>query len=56
MAAMKGIPILPVKDESIAEGIFDDVISESFVTTLYPKDRINDLDSNQVLNQWLSGL
>lgn len=56
MAAMKGIPILLVKDESIVEGIFDDVISESFVTTLYSKDRINDLDSNRVLNQWLSGL
>lgn len=34
MATMAGIPILLVKDDDIEDGIFDDAISESFISTI----------------------
>lgn len=54
MAAMIGIPILLVKDEFIDDGIFDDVISESFILTIPSKSDIKELDKNQVFIAWLS--
>lgn len=54
MATMAGIPILLVKDDDIEDGIFDDVISESFISTLTSKIDIKDLGRNQVFTAWLS--
>lgn len=54
MATMAGIPILLVKDENIGNGIFDDIISESFISTMPSKTDIKDLDRNQTLCVWLS--
>lgn len=54
MATMAGIPILLVKDDDIADGIFDDIISESFITTLSAKTDVRSLNSNQTFNSWLS--
>lgn len=54
MATMIGIPILLVKDDEIEDGIFDEVISESFVSTLTSKIDVRELDRNQVLAEWLS--
>ncbi len=54
MATMIGIPILLVKDELIEDGIFDTVISESFISTISSKADVKELDRNQVLTAWLS--
>ena len=54
MATMIGIPILLVKDDDIEDGIFDDVISESFISTLTSKTDIKELARNQVFTAWLS--
>lgn len=54
MATMIGIPILLVKYDDIGDGIFDDVISESFISTLTSKTDIKELDRNQVFTAWLS--
>lgn len=54
MATMIGIPILLVKDEDIVDGIFDDVISESFIFTITSKTDIKELDRNQVFTSWIS--
>lgn len=54
MATMIGIPILLVKDDDIEDGIFDDVISESFISTLTSKTDVKELDRNQTFIAWLS--
>lgn len=54
MATMIGIPILLVKDDDIEDGIFDDVISESFISTLASKTDVKELDRNQTFTAWLS--
>lgn len=54
MATMAGIPILLIKDNDIADGIFDDIISESFITTLSAKTDVRTLNSNQTFSSWLS--
>lgn len=54
MATMIGIPVLLVKDEDIYDGIFDDVLSESFIFTLPSTTDIKELDRNQVFTEWLS--
>ncbi len=54
MATVVGIPILLVKDEEIEDGIFDDVISESFIYTISSELDIKELDRNQVFSSWLS--
>ncbi len=54
MATMIGIPILLVKDDDIEDGIFDNIISESFISTLTIKTDIKELDRNQVFTAWLS--
>lgn len=54
MAVMKGIPILLVKDDNIEDGIFDNVISESFISTLTSKTDIKELDRNQAFTAWLA--
>lgn len=54
MATMIGIPILLVKDELIEDGIFDTVISESFISTIPSKADVKELDRNQVFTAWIS--
>lgn len=54
MATMIGIPILLVKDEDIEDGVFDEIISESFISTITSKTDIKELDRNQVFMAWLS--
>lgn len=54
MASMIGLPILLVKDPKIEDGIFDDVISESFISTIDSGTDINELDRNQVFSEWLA--
>lgn len=54
MASMKGLPILLVKDEQITEGIFDDIISESFMFTISSKVDIKELENNEIFNEWKS--
>lgn len=54
MATMIGLPILLVKDDDIEDGIFDDVISESFIFTLTSKTDVKELDRNQTFTAWLS--
>lgn len=54
MASMIGLPILLVKDPTIEDGIFDDVISESFISTIDSGTDINELDRNQVFSEWLA--
>lgn len=54
MATMIGIPILLIKDDDIEDGIFDEVISESFITTLKSKTDVKELDHNQEFASWLS--
>lgn len=54
MAAMAGLPILLIKDEDIEDGIFDDIISETFVYTLASKTDIKELDRTPTFTEWLS--
>lgn len=54
MAAMIGIPILLVKDNSIEDGIFDRIISESYIYTLPTDTDIKELEQNQIFTEWLS--
>ena len=54
MAAMIGIPILLVKDNSIEDGIFDRIISESYIYTLSSDTDIKELEQNQIFTEWLS--
>lgn len=54
MATMRGIPILLVKDDNIEDGIFDDIISESFIYTIPSKINIKELDRNQAFTEWLT--
>lgn len=54
MATMIGIPILLIKDDDIKDGIFDEVISESFISTLTSKTDIKELEKNQIFSAWLS--
>lgn len=52
MAAMVGLPILLIKDEDIDDGIFDNVISETFIYTIAAKTDIKELDKNQIFSDW----
>lgn len=52
MAAMAGLPILLIKDEDIDDGIFDNVISETFIYTLASKTDIKELNKNQTFSDW----
>ena len=54
MAVMRGIPILLVKDTDIEMGIFDNVLSESFILTLDSHTDTKELDRNPVVKDWLS--
>lgn len=54
MATMIGIPILLVKDIDIEDGVFDNVISESFLSTIPSDIDIKELDRNQVFSAWLA--
>ena len=54
MAVMAGIPILLIKDKAIEDGIFDEMISESFVFCLDSGTDVKELEHNQVFNAWLS--
>lgn len=56
MATMIGIPTMLIKDDSICDGIFDDVISESFIFTLPAKTDIKELDRNQTFTSWIAKL
>ncbi len=54
MATMAGLPILLVKDMEIEDGVFDDVLSESFIFTIGSKSDIKELDKNLAFSAWLS--
>lgn len=54
MAVMAGIPILLVKDDAISDGIFDDVISESYIYSISAKTEMKELEHNQKFAEWLS--
>lgn len=54
MATMLGIPILLVKDDCIDDGIFDDIISEAFISTIPAKTDIKELGRNPAFTAWLS--
>lgn len=54
MATMIGLPILLVKDSDIEDGIFDEVLSESFISTMPSNTDIKELDRNQTFSAWLS--
>lgn len=54
MATMIGLPILLVKDSDIEDGIFDEVISESFISTMPSNTDVKELDRNQIFSAWLS--
>lgn len=54
MAVMAGISILLIKDKAIEDGIFDEMISESFVFCLDSGIDVKELEHNRVFNAWLS--
>lgn len=56
MATMTGMPILLVKDENITDGIFDDIISEVFISTLSSRTDIKELDRHAGFRAWRSEL
>lgn len=52
MAAMAGLPVLLVKDDGISDGIFDDILSESFMFSVSSTVDIKDLDKNENFVAW----
>lgn len=54
MATMIGIPVLLVKDDDIGNGIFDNILSETFISTISSKTDISELEKNQIFTTWLS--
>jgi hypothetical protein len=54
MAAMAGLPILLIKDDDIEDGIFDNIISETFIYSLTSKTDIKELNKNQIFTEWQS--
>lgn len=54
MAVMAGIPVLLVKDEAIESGIFDRVLSETFLSTVLSASDVKELDRNPAIAVWLS--
>lgn len=54
MATMIGMPILLVKDDEIENGIFDNILSETFISTLSSKTDVSELEKNQTFTAWLS--
>ena len=54
MAAMAGLPILLVKDDDIADGIFDSIISEAYVYVMSSKTDVKELGRTQSFTEWLS--
>jgi hypothetical protein len=54
MAVMVGLPILLIKDDDIEDGIFDDIISETFIYTLSSKTKITELDRTSTFTAWLN--
>jgi hypothetical protein len=51
---MVGLPILLIKDDDIEDGIFDDIISETFIYTLSSKTKITELDRTSTFTAWLN--
>lgn len=56
MATMVGIPILLVKDSEVYDGIFDEIISESFLTSLSSASDLRALEQDNQLELWISSL
>ena len=54
MGLMNGLPILLVKDPQINTGIFDDKLSECFVSTILTTEDSRDLAQNHSMVEWLS--
>jgi hypothetical protein len=54
MGLIRNLPILLVKDPSIDSGIFDEKLSECFVSTISTVDDIGNLDANAEYQTWLS--
>lgn len=54
MGLMKGIPILLVCDPDINNGVFDDGLSECFVSRLYTTTDCRTLEQNKSFEEWLS--
>ena len=56
MGLMKGMPILLVKDPNICNGVFDQSLSECFVTTIPTTSDSHKLEQNKDFDTWLSKL
>ncbi len=54
LGAMKGIPILLVKDKDINDGIFDNNLTETFITTVSSSERINKVIESAPFKLWQS--
>lgn len=54
MAVMSGLSILLVKDDDIDNGIFDEIISESYLYTISSGIDVKELEKNAVFSEWLS--
>lgn len=52
MAVMAGLPILLIRDKDIEDGIFDSIISESFVFSLDASTDVKELEKNYEFRAW----
>ena len=54
LGAMLGLPILLVKDSAISSGIFDENLSESFISSISASENVDSVFREGKLNTWLS--
>lgn len=54
MGLMAGMPILLVCDPNINNGVFDESLSECFVSKIITSDDARKLEQNKVFEEWLS--
>ena len=54
LGAMLGLPILLVKDDEIISGIFDNHLSESFISIVSSNTKVEDVVKEKNFNLWLS--
>ena len=54
LGAMKGLPILLVKDNDINSGIFDSHLSESFIATISSNQNIDNVKDSEAFRLWCS--
>lgn len=54
MGLMKGMPILLVTDPDITDGVFDDNLSECFVSKISTTEDCRKLEQNKSFEEWIS--